>query len=118
MSSARIEFNLAIATRKDEESGVYVGFCPMLKLYSQGRTAQEAEDAAVSAATLFIGTCYERDILHSVLRDRGLKKIVAKPKLAHGEEGQYISVQGFDRAIERSIPLELLSSVGEEALCQ
>lgn len=118
MVSTRIEFNLAIATRKDEEAGVYVGFCPLLKLYSQGRTEAEAEEAAVSAATLFIGTCYERDILHSVLRERGLKKITAKPKLAPGEEAQYISVSGFDRAIERSIPLELLSPVGEEVLYQ
>lgn len=116
MESLRIEFNLTFAFRKDEETGVYVGFCPVLKVYSQGRTEKEAEDAVLSAATFFIGTCYERDILHNVLRERGLKKVNAKPYVSPGK--RHIVESGFDRLIERSVPLELLSSMGEEVLCR
>ncbi len=118
MESMRIEFQLAFATRKDVETGVYVGFCPVLDLYSQGTSEGEAEEAIVSAATLFIGSCYERDNLHSVLRQRGLKKVAKRADLKPGEAKQYILVEGYSRAIERSVPLELLSPMGEEALCR
>lgn len=116
MESMRIEFNLAFAFRKDEETGVYVGFCPVLKVYGQGRTEKEAEDAVLSAASFFIGTCYERDILHNVLRERGLQKVNARPHVPPGRRN--IVVSRFDRVIERSVPLELLSSMGEEDFCR
>ena len=99
-----------------EETGVHVGFCPVLKVYSQGRTEKEAEDAVLSAVTFFIGTCYERDILHNVLRKRGLKKVNAKQHVSPAK--RHIVVSGFDRVIERSVSLELLSSIGEEVLCR
>lgn len=115
MDAINIRFNLAFAARHDEETGVWVGWCPALSLYSQGRSAEEAEEATVSAATLFIGSCFERDILHTVLREKGLKKVASDAETL--EKKEYIQVEGFERITERSVPLALLSSMQEEVLC-
>ena len=113
-----IDFNLQFAFRFDEEAKVHVGFCPLLGIYSQGTTDKEAEEAVASAAALFIGTCYDRDILHSVLRERGMKK-VSSPMLGPVTENkQYIAVSGFDRIVERSIPIHLIASMREGMACQ
>lgn len=38
----------------DAEVNVYVGYCPALRLYSQGRTEEEAHKAIISAVKLYI----------------------------------------------------------------
>src|SRR5438094_2757511 len=53
----------------------------------QGETKTVARAAIVSAAKLFIVRCYERDILHTVLRDRGMTR-------ARWEEIEKISTDG------------------------
>ncbi len=45
MKALVVTFRLAFATRYDEQAKVHVGLCPLLKLYSQGTTEKEAEDA-------------------------------------------------------------------------
>jgi predicted RNase H-like HicB family nuclease len=115
-----VTFKLAFATRLDEETNVHVGFCPLLRLYSQGRTETEAEEAIVDAARLFIVACYERDSLHRVLRERGMKKANAFPT-GDDIERQFIgiSIQDFENQFERDVPIELLaaSQLGELAAC-
>jgi predicted RNase H-like HicB family nuclease len=112
-----VEFRLQFATRRDDEAQVFVGFCPALGVYSQGRTREQAENAVVDAVQLVIISCYERDILHSVLRNKGMTK--AEPGTIT-EEHQYIrfEIADFDQTFERSVPVNLLSSqLSEAELC-
>ena len=119
MTPIEVSFRLQFAVRHDSDAGVFVGYCPSLKLYSQGRTDQEAEDAVVSAAKLFIVACYERDILHSVLRKRGMTKAIGGPaiaKLKASPDREFISVMpALDhevwREVWREVPISLLAGL-------
>jgi predicted RNase H-like HicB family nuclease len=50
----------------------YVSSCPLLDVYSQGRTREEARRNIVDALASFLMSCYERGTLDAVLRDAGL----------------------------------------------
>jgi len=111
-----VKFRLAFGTRKDEAADVHVGYCPLLNLYSQGTTEEEAQDAIVDAAQLFIVTCYGRNTLHRILRDRGMVRAVV-PSEARADNRQYIAVQEIDNypnQFEREVPIDLLASVGQD----
>jgi hypothetical protein len=109
-----VKFNLVFGTRHDPEANVHLGYCPMLNVYSQGASKDEAEEAVVDAARLFIISCYKRDILHKVLRDRGMTEAATAPQNA--ADRQYISIEHYDDQFEREIPIELLSAQNVEAL--
>jgi hypothetical protein len=103
-----VTFNLMFGTRHDEQANVHVGYCPMLNIYSQGTSETEAQEAVVDAAKLFIIACYKRDILHKVLRDRGMTEAVAAS--ANTGERQFITIEHYENQFERAVPIELLSS--------
>ena len=116
-----VKFRLRFGIRRDEEAEVHVGYCPLLNLYSQGTTSEEAEKAIIDAAQQFIAICYRRNTLGRVLRDRGL--VDAAPAEEH--RGQFIAVeiiQDYDREFEIDVPIDLLAAsvaVGQEQLaCQ
>jgi predicted RNase H-like HicB family nuclease len=69
----QITIQLEAAVRHDAVAGVHVGFCPALRLYSQGTTEQEAFEAIKSAAALFVTTCVRRNQLSNVLDSYGFK---------------------------------------------
>jgi hypothetical protein len=120
MESVQVSFRLQFATRRDDDAGVYVGYCPALKLYSQGRTEKESEEAVVSAVKLFLVACYERDILHSALRSRGMTRatsIVAE-RIKKNSDEQFISVKAFDRNFWREVPINLVAAQETIDLCQ
>ena len=106
-----VKFSLLFGTRHDEEAGVHVGYCPALKVYSQGRSEVEAQEAVVDAAKLFIINCYRRDILHRVLRDRGMTEAVEGPT----QSRQFIEIGHYENQFEREVPIELLSAQYVEA---
>src|SRR5690242_19524317 len=111
----RVEFSLDCMSRHDSDANVLVGYIPALRLYSQGRDEKELENAMKSAAALFIVTCYERDILHKVLRERGMTKATTKAAADKARQGQYISVSErastptFDRDFKITVPIELIA---------
>lgn len=109
-------FKLAIATRLDEETGVHVGYCPALGIYSQGRSSIEAEEAVASALTLYVGACYSRGILNDILCSKGFTEAATGAQI-NSVEQEYITVNGYDRATTRSIPLHLLSTRIENVPC-
>jgi hypothetical protein len=112
MSTVQVSFRLQFATRRDDEANVYVGYCPALKLYSQGRTEHESEEAIVSAVKLFLVACYERDILHSALRNRGMTRATSMvaEQIKKNENEEYIAVRPFDREFWRDVPISLLAA--------
>jgi len=109
----RITINLNGATRHDEQANIFVGFCPALKVYSQGGTQQEAKEALQSTLGLFVKTCYERGILDKVLSGAGFNAVGSGSSLPTGEACQeFIMIEraNFDRVFEMNVPLELVAT--------
>ena len=65
-----LKCNLPRALKK-EESDLYVSYCPVLDLYSQGGTEKEAKNNIIEAVGLFIQTACEAGTLKDVLADCG-----------------------------------------------
>lgn len=57
----------------DHETGQWVSGCPLLDLYSQGDSREQAIRNIREAAYLFLTTCCELGTLTQVLYDRGLQ---------------------------------------------
>jgi predicted RNase H-like HicB family nuclease len=119
MKPVQVSFRLQFNTRRDDEADVYVGYCPALKLYSQGTTEEEAEEAVVSAVKLFLVACYERDILHSALRNRGMTRAtaIAADQIKKDENKEFISVHQFDREFWRDVPINLVAAQEAAETC-
>jgi len=111
----KIRFTISLkgATRHDQQANVFVGFCPALKIYSQGRTESEAKEALESTLCLFVETCYKRGILHQVLRDAGFNAVDphdSSPTSEACEEYIMIERANFDRVFDMNVPLELVAA--------
>lgn len=72
MAQLQMSFHLPAAYRLDDDTGMFVGFCPTLKIASQGATRTEAALALRSAITLFLTHCSKRGILDYALTKLGL----------------------------------------------
>lgn len=121
MNSVQLQFRLGFALRYDADSRTYVSYCPTLILYSQGDTKDEARAAIVSAAKLFIVRCYERDILHTVLRERGMTRAtgdeVTRASASESEQ-EFIAVNtNFDEYFEENVPIHLLAAQEAVTTC-
>lgn len=119
MKGIELSFNLEFGTRHDEVAGVYVGWCPLLDVYSQADTKEQAEEAVVDATQAYIVTCYELDTLHKVLRKQGLTRASAPPA---DVDKQFISIHGFEDfkdQFEREFSVDLLvaQSKGQDLAC-
>jgi predicted RNase H-like HicB family nuclease len=47
----------------------WLSHCPVLDVYSQGSTKEEAKDNLIDALKLFLISCYERGTLDDVLKE-------------------------------------------------
>jgi predicted RNase H-like HicB family nuclease len=117
--TVQVSFRLKFATRRDDEANVYVGYCPALKIYSQGKTEEESEEAVVSAVKLFLVACYERDILHSALRSRGMTRATSMvaAQIQCNADKEFISFKEFDREFWREVPINLIAAQEITELC-
>jgi hypothetical protein len=123
MSTMKVEFALSCYQRMDEDAGIFVGYIPALRLYSQGRDEEELKKALTSAAEMFIVRCYEREILGQVLRNRGMTRAAGRNSVISGR--QYIHVApgappaelNFDKTYTVKIPIELLAAQQLEPEC-
>jgi predicted RNase H-like HicB family nuclease len=111
-----VEFSLPCLSRRDEGAGVFVGYIPALRIYSQGKDEVELEKALVSAAELFIVTCYERGILQQALQERGMTKAVAAhvKKIVVQENQAYIAIlernPSFEKSFTVKVPISILAA--------
>lgn len=96
----------------DDQTGLHVGYCPALDIYSQGTSEEEAHQALTDAMIVYVRLCYERGILDNILNGRGFRP-VAPGVAADGPgapERETISVRPcmeFDFAV----PLHLESAM-------
>lgn len=81
----------------DKEVQAWVSFCPVLNVYSQGKTQEESREAMKSAILMFVTTCYERSILDNVLNSRGFRPMTP------GDEDKHYSAQ---RISVRPVPVD------------
>jgi len=49
----------------------FISSCPILDVYSQGRTEKKAKENLVEALSLFFSSCFERNVLDEVLKECG-----------------------------------------------
>ena len=99
------------ATRKDEQTGVYVAFCPTLQIYSQGTDESRARAALESAVKLFLGTCLKHGNIDRALRERGFSEVAeAATTNPKQQMGEFVAIERYDEAFEFEVLLFLLNS--------
>jgi predicted RNase H-like HicB family nuclease len=83
-----IQLKLMGAVRKDAEAKVWVGYCPTLKVYSQGTDKDEATAALKDAAASFVLVCLQQKTLEQALEKRGFApcKESPAPEKGSGED--------------------------------
>ena len=66
-----IQLSMHLPMKIIKKKRLYVSCCPILDVYSQGDTAEEAKHNLIEAITLFAISCFERGTLEEVLKDCG-----------------------------------------------
>jgi len=103
------------ATRKDDQTGVYVAFCPSLQLYSQGKDEEGAARALEGAVTLFLKCCITQGVLDKALKERGFAEASQATSLSPKQMiGEFIAIENYDRTFEFDVPLYLLNQQEKE----
>lgn len=69
------ELTLPMKIKRNKEQGIFISCCPVLDIYSQGETEEEAKKNIIEATRLFITSCFERGTLDSVLKECGFTAI-------------------------------------------
>lgn len=108
MNSLEIEFKLKLGVKFDDAACVYVGWCPVLDVYSQGETAEQARHAVEEASALYLKHCYLRGILGSELRGKGFEPVEAVIG-GDTEDAETIFVREYKEQYEHTVPLHLLT---------
>lgn len=70
-----ILFKVILPVSVHREDGLFVSFCPVLDVMSQGKTDKEAIHNLIEATQAFLLSCYERGTLDQVLKDCGFQPI-------------------------------------------
>jgi predicted RNase H-like HicB family nuclease len=73
MKPIKIEFSAKLPFRIKKSGKYYISDCPILDVYSQGNTEEEAKVNLIDALSLFFISCYERGTLDSVLKECGFE---------------------------------------------
>lgn len=113
-----VRFNVQGAIREDRQTKSFVSYCPMLNLYSAGRTRIDAKKALVHAVDSYVRICYERGILGRILKDKGL---IASPSVqpTHPDRpSEFIAVteyaSDYDDIFDVEVPLHLVAEAAKQ----
>ncbi len=115
-----IEFNLNVLMNKDAHTGAWVGYIPLLRLYSQAGDEQSLQSVMTETALSFIGLCWHRKILDRVLCERGMRKRNSEQlQKVKKVKGQFIVVGGpVEPDAYQDVPIELLAGKQTQIECQ
>ena len=114
----KITASVRAATRKDDETGVYVAFCPTLRLYSQGTDEQRARQAMESAIMLFLSTCIKIGVLDEALQQCGFSDAMSRDSKSPKQlSEEFVSIEKYDHTYEVDVPLYLLNRSEESMAC-
>lgn len=68
---AQIVFTVSLPFTVKKDGKYYVSSCPVLDVWSQGKTEKKAEENLKEAVQLFLMNCFERGTLEKVLKECG-----------------------------------------------
>ena len=103
MTNIKMTLKIPVSVKKNENW--YVSCCPVLNVFSQGKTEKKAKENLADALYLFLTSCLERGVLDEVLKESGFKKVSKKVGTSPKNE-DYID-----------IPLNLLSQKTAPKFC-
>lgn len=66
-----VRFEIKLPVKIVKKTGYYIGSCPLLDVFTQGKTKKEAQNNLRDALELFLTSCFERGVLEEVLREAG-----------------------------------------------
>ena len=75
MKNKKVELGFNLPVKIVKKRKWYVASCPVLDVYSQGPTAEQARKNLGEALTGFFLSCLERSTLDAVLKECGFKPI-------------------------------------------
>ncbi len=102
--------NLRIGVKWDERASIFVGYCPALNLYSQGRTSDEAKNATFLAIKSYLSIHYARKNLDIALAKAGFMEEVAAEGQGIGASTEEFIGYETSEVSEMSVPFVLRSS--------
>lgn len=107
-----IDIRLQAGVRYDDESELWVSWCPALDIHSQGTTEERAKASLREALGMYVKYCFEQQILDNILCKRGfaVSKGPKDPK-SEGDGGECIAIQPISdaNAFDLTVPLPLES---------
>lgn len=71
----KVSVSLLVATKKDEEEGVFLAKCPFLNIVTPGMSEKEALENLVAEIEFFFSTCGEDETFTAVLNERTRKSL-------------------------------------------
>jgi predicted RNase H-like HicB family nuclease len=111
-----IKVKVLASIEYDTEAGVFVSSCPVLKMFSQGESEPEAEEALKEAIGMQLTAAYHFDRIHQLLVRAGFTNMtgLGPPSDPESFPGEYISVttEHAEKAkqFEIEVPLTLLAA--------
>lgn len=83
---------IKVPVRFYKEDDVFVSFCPVFDIASQGCTEEEAKENITEAVRLFIETCIEMGTIKQVMQDCGFSKSAGIVEEENGENNLDITL--------------------------
>lgn len=80
MKNRKVELGFNLPVKIIKKRKWYVASCPILDVFSQGPTAEQAKKNLGEALTAFLTSCIERSTLDAVLKECGFKPILKPAK--------------------------------------
>lgn len=88
-----IDFVIELPINLEKKGKWFISSCPILDVYSQGRTEEEAKENIIDALSLFFLSCFERGTLDAVLKECGFRPLMKKRISKHLKKPEnYVSV--------------------------
>jgi predicted RNase H-like HicB family nuclease len=90
VKNKRIELGFNLPVKIVKKQKWYVASCPILDVFSQGPTEEQAKKNLGEALTAFLTSCLQRSTLDAVLKECGFK-----PQLKPAKKEEIISQEDY-----------------------
>ncbi len=88
----RVVFEIKVPARVKKKASYWVSSCPVLDVFSQGSTEEEARKNLEEALRLFLLSCYERNTLEDALKECGFSLAKKPGKSSKKDTSSFITV--------------------------
>ncbi|MBW1649766.1 MAG: type II toxin-antitoxin system HicB family antitoxin [Deltaproteobacteria bacterium] len=98
-----ISMEISLPVKIEKKDKWLIASCPILDVFTQGKTKEEAKNNLNEALTVFLISCCERGVLEAALKQRGIE-CYSSPIEADTKATKQINREDYI-----NIPLHLLS---------